>query len=200
MKRITILATTLFLAACGGSQSADKGATPAADKPADKPAAAPADPAAVYAALEVGADYKSYNKVSTGPFLSPTHGKRFVEIYVNDIGLEAYKTGEDSPVGTVIVKSSWEAEGKGDARKATDVPGPLFVMKKMEAGFDDDHNNWWYGLHWEQVPAKWQKAMGGAQAYWRWPSKKVNYCSDCHDNYPGEVGLPAKGFRAWEAK
>ena len=34
--------------------------------------------------------------------MSPTHGKRFVEIYVNDVGYEAYiDDDKDIPPGTV---------------------------------------------------------------------------------------------------
>lgn len=155
----------------------------------------PADPHTTYGPLQVGADYASYKKVSSGPFESPTHGKRFVEIYVNDIGAAAYQSEAELPVGTVIVKTSWEREGDAPSKTA----GPLFVMEKRAPGYDTERNDWYYALHWAEVPESWTKKVGARQVYWQSPSPKVSYCHDCHENFENEVGLPAKGFRAWES-
>lgn len=172
-----------FLGACGGGKKDPVAAG------AETPAAEPA-----YAPLDVGADYKSYTKVNKETFVSPTHGKRFVDIYVNDVGLAAYTSDAEFPVGSIVVKTSWEtADGK-----PTDVAGPIFVMEKKAAGFSPDHGDWWYGLHWENVPASWQPKMGGAtQVYWRSPSAKVNYCWECHDNFDRAMGLPPAEQRTW---
>lgn len=146
-----------------------------------------------FGALEHGADYKSYKLVSKQKFLSKPHGKRFVEIYVNDIGYEAYTTGKPFPVGSIIVKPSWQAkDGKPSA-----TPGPIFVMMKKEKGFAKQHNDWWYAIHWEKPPARFSK--DGKGLYWRSPSKRVNYCWECHENYDNEVGLPPRAMRAWTA-
>ena len=124
--------------------------------------------------------------------MSPTHGKRFVNIYVNAPGLSSYKSDAEFPIGSTIVKESWEVKDG----KPTDVAGPLFIMVKKEAGFDPDHEDWWYGFHWATPPEKWASRLG-AQVYWRSPSKKVNYCWDCHDNFDREIGLPPKEQRNW---
>jgi len=176
-----VLAT---LGACS-SAPAPKAASPSAQ----------ADPNA-YGPMEVGSDYQSYTKVSTQPFESPTHGHRFVEIYVNDVGLAAYQGDSELPVGSVIVKASWEREGDAPSK----VAGPTFVMEKRAPGYNPEHNDWHYEIHWADVPEKWVPKVGGKQIYWRTPSAKVDYCVDCHDNYDRELGLPAKGFRAWEAQ
>jgi len=165
--------------------------------PSAKVAKAPpqADPNA-YGPLEVGADYRSYTKVSTKPFESPTHGRRFVEIYVNEVGLAAYQGDGELPVGSVLVKTSWERDGDGPSR----VAGPTFVMEKRAPGYNPEHNDWHYEIYWADVPATWVAKVGGKQIHWRTPSAKVGYCSDCHDGYDRELGLPAKGFRVWEEK
>lgn len=151
--------------------------------------AAPADPAAVFGPLEKGADYKSWTKVNKEPVLSKTHGGRFVDTYVNAAGLEAYKNEDaDIPIGTVIVKSSWEAKDG----KPSEVAGPLFVMARVD---DNGEPGWWYALHWEKVPEAWQSKVGAAQVYWRTPSAKAGYCSECHDNYPRELGGVPKDKR-----
>lgn len=183
MRKLSL--TLLLVSACGSS----------APPPATPEPSVPVDTAAVYGELDIGADYASYHKVTSSPHISPTHGKRFVEIYVNDVGYAAYiDDGADIPVGTVVVKTSWENErGKPGA-----VAGPIFVMKKMEAGFDPDHEDWYYAIHWSDVPPAWQKNVGAERVYWRSPSKKVSYCWKCHDNYHRELGMPAKGHRAWE--
>lgn len=158
-----------------------------------KPAKPAGDEFATYAALDVGADYKSWDKLNKTPVKSKTHGGRFVDTYVNKVGVEAYKKDDaEIPVGTIIVKSSFEVD---DNDKATDVAGPLFIMER-KAG-KDGKGEWWYGLHWEKVPAQWQDAMGGSQAYWRTPSDKVGYCSDCHDNYDRELGGIPKSAQAY---
>jgi len=162
--------------ACGGGSATSKKESGSAAAPAAE---------LTYAALEVGADYKSFTKVNKEPFLSGDHGGRFVDVWVNEIGLEAYKNEEvQPPVGTLLVKTSWEAvDGKPSA-----VAGPIFVMEKRAQGFNEEHSDWWYAMHWENVSDKWQKRLGGKQVYWRSPSKKVNYCDGCHENYENEIG------------
>ena len=152
---------------------------------------APADPNAEFGPLEKGADYASWTKLNKAPVKSKTHGGRFVDTYVNEVGLEAYKNDDaEIPVGTIIVKTSKEPGPDGP----TEVDGPIFVMARVD---NSGEAGWWYGFHWEKIPEKWQKALKGTQAYWRTPSKKVDYCSGCHDNYPRELGGIPKDFRTW---
>jgi hypothetical protein len=180
---LNLPASLLALAACG--------------TPASRAAAAPAsdaDGAATYAPLDVGADYRSYHKVTKFSHPSRTHGGRLVDIWVNDIGYAAY-IDEDAeiPAGTIIVKTSWEVKGG----KRTGEAGPIFVMEKRATGYDPDHDDWYYAMHWEDVPQRWRDKVGGAQVYWRSPSPKVVYCWKCHENYLRDLGMPAREARAW---
>ena len=181
-------AALLVASACGGKGGSPATGSTGTPMAKDKPAAAAQDPNTVFKDLDVGADYKSWKKINTETFLSKPHGKRFVDIHVNDVGYDAYIKKDDLPVGTIIVKPSWEAKDG----KASDVEGPVFVMEKKPAGFDADHGDWWYGFYWKQPTGAW-KDKGGI--YWRSPSPKVNYCWECHDDYSGEVGRPPREYR-----
>ncbi len=175
-------AALLVAAACGG-----KGGS--APEPATaKTAAATKDPNTVFGPLDVGAEYESWKKVNTETFVSKPHGKRFVDIHVNEVGYDAYITKAEFPVGTIIVKPSWTAKDG----KPSEVQGPLFVMEKKAKGFDAEHNDWWYGFWWGEPTGAW-KGKGGI--YWRSPSPKVNYCWECHDDFTEEVGRPPRDKR-----
>ncbi len=188
-KTVVVAAGALVgLTACGGTSTPAKGSSGTAAA-----AAKPADPAAQFGPLDIGADYQTYKKVTKHPHLSPTHGKRFVEIWVNDVGYPAYTSEAEFPVGTIIVKESWESAGDGPS----ETRGPIFVMEKKAAGFDPEHEDWYYAIHWEKPTPKYEKKLGGP-IYWRTPSKKVNYCWGCHENYDREVGLPPREARTWE--
>jgi len=182
-----------FLAAavgCGGSQAAESSQGTAGDTGSAQ--AAPADPNAAFGPLEVGADWSNYTKVNTDPVESGDHGGRFVDTWVNDIGLEAYKNEEaEIPEGSILVKTSWEAQ---DGAPST-VPGPIFVMKKMAPGFDEDNGDWYYAIHWENPTEKFREKFG--QMYWRTPSSKVKYCFDCHNDYSRQLGQVPEDHRAY---
>lgn len=168
------VAMAMTLAACGGGAAMDRQG--AGMMSAKKMAA---DPAAQFGPLEAGSDYASYTKMNAAPVTSETHGGRLVDTYVNEVGAAAYLDDDaEIPVGTVVVKTSTEPGGGA---------GPIFVMEKRAAGFDPEHGDWAYAIHWAEPPATWAKRLGGP-VYWRSPSPRVNYCVDCHDNYDRNLG------------
>jgi hypothetical protein len=151
--------------------------------------ALPEDDGSRFGPLDVGADWQSYARVNTAAFPSETHGGRMVDVYVNAVGLEAFKPGARTPVGSIVVKPSREADGR---------TGPLFVMQKRAAGYRPEHGNWYFAIHWADPPPRWKQVLGGP-IYWRTPSTKTDYCSDCHDGYHERDhlgGVPA-ALRAW---
>lgn len=174
----------LPLFACDPNKSpASAAATPVESPSEETKEEAPAETAGP-AAWE---DWKSWTNVSPGPWISKQHGARFVEIYVNDIALEAYKTpGAEMPVGSIVVKPSWEAE---DGVPGKD--GPLFVMEKMEEGFSPDHDDWFYAFQWAEPPEKWAAKIGN-DVDWRTPNARLEYCTDCHDVLDRGLGMPPK--------
>ncbi len=198
-----VLAVIAALGACGpkSSSSTPQGGTgeAAEDMLFGQPCAMnalemPETDESAFGPLEVGADWASYKKMNKAPVPSKTHGGRFVDTYVSEGGVAAY--GDDDaeiPVGTVIVKTSWEAAGG----KPTQVPGPIFVMKKMEAGYAPDHEDWYYAIHWAK-PTEAQAKLLKGPIYWRGKSAKVGYCYKCHDNYVRGLGSVPAEFRATE--
>jgi hypothetical protein len=132
-----------------------------------------------FGALGIGADYAGYQKLTAAPFLSRVHGDRWVDVYVNAIGADAYLRGDPIPIGTTIVKASWE---NIDGAPST-MPGPTFVMQKRAP----DQGDWSFAVYWPAPPAM-MAAMIGGPVYWRGASPRVGYCRDCHDSYDRGVG------------
>lgn len=200
--RLGVLCAALFTLACGGGTP--KGDTAGNSGTGDDEMGGQdemmmkmmdgSDDGTDFGPLTVGADWASYTKVNATPAESADHGSRLVNTYVNGIALAAYTDPDEEapiPVGGVIVKTSWEGDGGETGPNA----GPIFVMEKRAAGFDPDHNDWYYALHWENIPAKWQKRIK-APLYWRTPSSKVDYCWKCHEGYDRELGMVPDENRA----
>ena len=169
----------LVVTACGGSSPPSSNATNANAK---GNAAASGDPESVFGPLEIGADYASYRKLTDEPFLSLDHGNRWVDVYVNEIGADAYEPPAEVPVGTVIVKTSVLDDGNGAPGT---VAGPIFVMEKRAAGYAPDDGDWWYAIHWAAPP---KDAKMPGPIYWRGKSPRVDYCADCHSSYDRGIG------------
>ena len=115
------------------------------------------------------ADYLGWTSFSTGPYASGTHGGRLVSNYGNDLAA-AYGKYEDAgvfPEGAIIAKDSITVGANG---KAT--IGPLFLMEKMQAGFNSDYGDWKYTL---VLPNG--KTMGVTNGK---NSAGVQFCADCH--------------------
>lgn len=188
--RQLVLAASSLAISCGGTAPKTGDTATKASPVANQ---APADPDTVYAPLEDKFQWSDWAKMNTEAFYSKSHGQRFVDVYVNSAAEAAFKNDDlDFPVGSVIIKSSWEVEDG----KRTEVPGPVFLMEKRTEGFDPDNEDWWYGFHWESVPAKWAGRIG-EQAYWRSPSKKVDYCGTCHEDFDRFVGGVDAEFRSY---
>lgn len=182
--RSILTVAPIVLAACGGRASQPNAPMDRQLESMVQAGAMPMDDGASYRPLEVGADYATYVKLNTAPVASETHGGRLVDTYVNAVGAAAYLDPDAAiPVGTVIVKTSLEVR----AGQATGEAGPIFVMEKRAAGFDPDHGDWAYAIHWAAPPERWAAKLGGP-IYWRTPSPKVGYCVECHDNYDRNLG------------
>ena len=180
---VTVLGLALAsaLLACGGKHGAAQPGDrkPDLDTMMGQATSLSADAASSFGPLDVGADWSSYVKMNTSPVQSEPHGGRLVDTWVNATGAAVYLDDDaEIPVGTIVVKTSTDVSGAA---------GPLFVMEKRAAGFDPDHGDWYYAMHWAEPPPSWQKKLGGP-VYWRTPSKKVGYCSDCHDGFDRSLG------------
>lgn len=86
-------------------------------------------------------DWKNF---ATAPYVSATHGGRFVVNYANETGEEAYGRYENigtMPVGGITAKPSFTVAPDGAAAL-----GPLFLMEKMEAGWYPESGDWRYTM------------------------------------------------------
>lgn len=119
------------------------------------------------------AAFRDWPVASTTSFISSTHGNRFVNHFVNEIGAEAYlkydEEGVKMPVGSITAKESFTISKKnGSVRK-----GPLFLMEKVAAGSMPDTGDWKYTVI---LPNG--KIMGetGTET-----GGKVAFCHGCHE-------------------
>ncbi len=85
--------------------------------------------------------YQTWKRYNTGPYISATHGRRFVNNFAfGDNGTYGtLKDGESHPVGTVLAKDSITLTDKG-----TRFPGAMFVMEKLAEGRSPDTGDWRY--------------------------------------------------------
>lgn len=137
--------------------------------------------------------WKRYNKA---PYVSETHGGRFVNNFANKVA-KAYRKFEKAgvmPVGSVLAKDSFGVPPANPcaanpcaaknpcaanpcaanpcAASGKVQPGPLFIMEKMPAGFSPETGNWRYTMIMPNGGVF--GATKGRNA------NKVQFCADCH--------------------
>ena len=91
--------------------------------------------------LDLIKNYQSWKRYNTAPYISATHGQRFVNNFVNEIGSDygKLKSGERYPVGTVLAKDSITVTDDGKT-----FPGAMFVMEKLPEGRSPETADWRY--------------------------------------------------------
>lgn len=113
--------------------------------------------------------YQDWANYNTQPYISATHGGRYVNNYANRTA-SAYGKFEEAgvmPVSSNLAKDSLTIDATGKA-----ATGPLFLMEKMEAGFDSENGDWKYtmimpdGTTWGVTNGK--------------NSNGMKFCSNCH--------------------
>ncbi len=120
--------------------------------------------------LEIIADYQSWKRYNTAPYLSATHGRRFVNNYANTTG-ETYGSlaeGESHPPGTVLAKDSITVTADGKT-----YPAAMFVMEKLAAGLSPKTADWRY-LVVNPDGSLFGDTMGEEP-------ELVKYCHACHE-------------------
>ncbi|MDP6066304.1 MAG: cytochrome P460 family protein [Alphaproteobacteria bacterium] len=88
-------------------------------------------------------DYADWSRFSLRPYVSDTHGGRYVNNFGNALaqGYGKYEKAGPLPVGAMLAKDSFVANASGRV-----VAGPLFTMEKMAAGFNKPSGNWRYSM------------------------------------------------------
>ncbi len=114
-------------------------------------------------------EFRTYRIYSKQPYISGTHGNRFVMNYGNAAAKNygAYENAGVFAAGSVLAKPSFSVKGNGKATL-----GPLFLMEKMEAGFSSASDDWRYTM---VMP---DGSMFGTTK--GKGSAKVEFCVGCH--------------------
>jgi LysM repeat protein len=151
---------------------------PCAAKSPCKPNAAanPCNPQAVQAAAvpdevaEVAQSYQTWTQVNTTPYVSATHGSRYVNNYPGPEAAEAYRQFEEigaMPAGGRIAKDSFTVAPDGRVGV-----GPLFIMEKMAEGFNEASADWRYAMIMPDGSLFGVTNGPGGQ--------NVQFCAECH--------------------
>ena len=113
--------------------------------------------------------YAAWTRYNRIPYLSATHGNRYVNNYANATtrGYGALKPGETFAAGTIMAKDSFTVTKKGKV-----FPGALFVMEKLKPGANPGTADWRYIMVMPDGSLFGDTAGDSAD--------QVAYCHDCH--------------------
>jgi hypothetical protein len=147
----------LLVPAVGWAQSADDPARPQKHFALENPAGLTgADAEATYKRLKrdlvagyglsgepYALHYAEWRRYNTVPYRSSQHGERFVNNYANDAARQygLFERSGPMPVGAILAKDSFAVTKAGDV-----FSGPLFVMEKMQPGFNPESADWRYTM------------------------------------------------------
>jgi hypothetical protein len=86
--------------------------------------------------------YYTWRRYNRTPYLSTTHGDRYINNYANRVAKSyGQKREAPMPAGAVLAKDSFTVTGQGDV-----FTGPLFLMEKMAPGFAPEGRDWRYTM------------------------------------------------------
>jgi hypothetical protein len=114
--------------------------------------------------------YSKWAMFNRAPYISETHGQRYVNNYANDIAKSEYAKFERAgkmPVGSVLAKDTFRVKTGGKVE-----PGPLNLMEKMPAGFNPESGDWRFTM-----------ILPNGKVYGATKGKngaRVNFCAECH--------------------
>ena len=119
--------------------------------------------------LELAEDYTSWTRHNTAPYLSATHGNRFVSNYANSIAKDYTNLDavESLPQGSILAKDGFEVTKVGDV-----LTGPLALMEKMQPGFNPQSRDWRYTMI---LPDGSVFGITNGDG-----SERVEFCIECH--------------------
>ncbi|MCR9212673.1 MAG: cytochrome P460 family protein [Proteobacteria bacterium] len=125
----------------------------------------------IFEESDIGAaqNYTRWKKYNSTPYISATHGARYVDNYANNIAAEygKLKKGETYPVGSILAKDSFSVTSDSQV-----YPGALFLMEKMAKGFNKPSGDWRYTM---VLPDGSVFGMTNGEN-----SENVEFCIGCH--------------------
>lgn len=86
-------------------------------------------------------NYDGWSRLDGAPFFSKVHGNRYVAVFANDRALTTLTAAPDAPIvsGVAMATPTFSLSEDGTLE-----PGPLYVLEKMQKGFDTPSGNWRY--------------------------------------------------------
>jgi hypothetical protein len=115
-------------------------------------------------------NYQAWPLFNDAPYISATHGQRFVNSFANRMAHNygTLQEGEALPVGSVLAKDSMTITDEGNVH-----PGAMFVMEKLPEGSNPDTADWRYIM---VLPdgSLFGDTMGSR-------ASAVAYCHQCHE-------------------
>ena len=122
-----------------------------------------------HAQLDIIERYQTWPIYNDAPYISSTHGQRFVNSYANRTARNygTLAAGETLPVGSVLAKDSITVMEDGRA-----FPAALFIMEKLADGTSPETADWRYVM---VIPdgSLFGDTMGDRP-------ERVEYCHACH--------------------
>ena len=93
------------------------------------------------AQLDFLINYQYWPRFNDAPYISATHGQRFVNVYANRMATTygTLEKGQVLPAGSVLAKDSMTVTDEGRV-----FPGAFFIMQKLAAGTSPDTGDWRY--------------------------------------------------------
>ena len=119
--------------------------------------------------IEMAGRYNKWKRYNRSPYLSATHGNRYVNNYANGLarGYGKLKSGERFAAGTIFAKDSFTVTKKGKV-----FAGALFVMEKLAKGAGPETADWRYVMIMPDG-SLFGDSSGETAA-------QMQYCHDCH--------------------
>ncbi|MCG7520585.1 cytochrome P460 family protein [Ruegeria sp. Ofav3-42] len=122
------------------------------------------------AQLDLLMNYQAWPLFNDAPYISATHGQRYVNSYANRMAHNygTLEEGEKLPMGSVLAKDSVTVTDEGNVH-----PGALFVMEKLPEGVSPETADWRYIM---VMPdgSLFGDTMGARAG-------AVAYCHECHE-------------------
>jgi hypothetical protein len=125
------------------------------------------------AGYEPIARFGGWRRFNATPYVSATHGQRYVNNYANAMALAYgdFEEAADLPPGAVLAKDSFTVTRDGKV-----FGGALFVMEKMPPGFNPASHDWRYTMIMPDG-SFFGTTLGEGNA-------GVAFCITCHESVP----------------
>lgn len=116
--------------------------------------------------------YTRWRRFNDAPYLSETHGNRYVNSYANRVAADAgygdLRPGVVLPPGAIIAKDSFTYTGEGGLHA-----GALFLMEKLPSGASPETADWRYVMIMPDGSLFGDTATEAGRA-------SLAFCHDCH--------------------